>query len=137
MSSMAFTPRGHAVVPPLAWHIYRKTSTLSSNAETGYLRAVRSSNIDKLRKMNLPNLKSFEHRGVKNTELADLVRLAAKTEVYGGSMTVEPRGLINFLNPVPVRFGRFLCNRIVDAFALKTFFVCQEGHSQHEQQAVQ
>lgn len=123
--------------PSRGWRIYRKTSTFNSNAETGYLKKVRASNFNKVRRMNVPNLKSFEHRGVQNAELANLMRLAAETEVDGGSMTVEPRGLVNFLNPVPIRLGRVLCHLVVDAFALKTFFVCQECRSQHEQQAVQ
>lgn len=121
---------------PLRCHIYRNTSTLNSSAETGYLRAIRSSHLDILQEIDLPNLKGFEHRRVKNAKLTDLLRFAANAEVYSRSMTVKPCGLIDFFNPVSVRFGGVLCNFKVDDLALKTLFVGQESRSQHEQEAV-
>lgn len=74
---------------------------------------------------------------MKNAELANLLCFATKTEIYGGSMTMEPCGLIDFLNPVSVRLGGVLHDLVVNALSLKALFVCQEGRSKHEQQAVQ
>lgn len=117
-------------------HIYRKTSTLSSSAETGYLGQIRLSDLKIPERTDLPNLKGFEHRRMKNSKLTDLMCLAAETKIYSGSVTVEPHGLVNLFNPVAVRLGGVLCNFEVDALTLKTLFMCQESCSQHEQEAI-
>lgn len=79
----------------------------------------------------------LKHGRVKNAKVTNLLRLATKAEVDGGSMTWKEGSIINLLDPVSVGFGRVLGDFEVDALSSETLLVCQESRAQHGKHAVQ